>query len=275
MAGTSRRPVATGLPVAAAAGALMLALAGCGSATTKASSASARSGSPATAGTSTSGGSSAPASGSPTAPSAGQLASERSRGTQALLRLSDLPAGWTATPAERRKRGGSLDARLAACLHVSAALVKADPTEVRSPTFLKAGESMTNGVILRSTPRVAEEHVAVYSMRGTPRCMSTALTGTLARELGSLPPSVSLAPAQVKRASLPSEGDRSLAYSFTLPITVGARRVPIYIDAVVVRVGRATSALVFSGTGRRVPAATEVRMTALTANRLRAAVGEA
>jgi len=210
---------------------------------------------------------------STTQTSKAQTTADRAIASQALLRLSDFPAGWTQTPREGGKQP-QLAAEVAACLHVSASLLEeTSPTEVESPKFQEAaGNSVQNSVTVVPTNATAAKYVDVFKEAQAPSCLATAVTKLLAadeqKESGKLPAGSSFGAASVETMSFPTEGDQSVAYRISLPFKTKTLMITFYLDAILVQVERAYTSLTFTGVGSPIAAATEESLVKLTVGRL-------
>src|SRR3981189_478323 len=112
-------------------------------------------------------------SGTQTAPNATpqSLARDRALGAVGLLRLSDFPSGWAATPRKKKSTAQPrLEAEAARCLHVPLSqLGEHEPQELDSPKFeSQAGSSVENSVTVRPTAADAAKSFALLAGPRTP-----------------------------------------------------------------------------------------------------------
>ncbi|HEY4428245.1 MAG TPA: hypothetical protein VGN08_08595 [Solirubrobacteraceae bacterium] len=210
-----------------------------------------------------------------------QLAADRALGRQALLRLADFPAGWTASARHAERSHPKLEQEVAACLHVArAAVEESNPAEVRSPDFKHAGGAdISSSVTVTQTPAEAAEQFAVFAKPETARCLRDGVEKELRFTLShgtssrTLPRGVSFGRATVEPMSFPAVGDQSVAYRVGVSIAARTVHLPLYFDAVLVRAGRAELSLSFAGVLLPTSPSTEVALTDLSLRRLGTALG--
>jgi hypothetical protein len=246
-----------------------LALAGCGSSAHSQHSANTAAGNPSTT----------TQQGQPQ--TAAQLAQERAIGNRALLRLSDLPAGWTAGEREgKSKEGPELRKEVAACLRVTVAqLDENDPAEVESPKFKESEDSIGNSIIVRPTQEAAVSYFSVFNAPNTASCLTSSVRKVFSKALSraehgrKLPAGVEVGSPTVERMSFPPVGEQSVAYRIGIPFSAAGINLTYTLDAVVVRVGRADASLTFtSTTSSPIATSIEQQLTSLTVRRLNQAL---
>jgi hypothetical protein len=205
------------------------------------------------------------------------LARDRALGTVGLLRLSDFPSGWVATPRQKKSTPQPrLEAEAASCLHVPLSqLGQHEQQELESPKFAsQGGSSVENSVTVRPTAADAANSFAVLANPRTPGCLTQIFGKLLSSELqggGSkrkLPPGISLGAPYVERLSFAPLGDQTVAYRFVIPINTPTLKLKTYLDIIAVRAGRADTSFTFTGTLKPVSAGAEQQLTTAAVSRL-------
>jgi len=142
----------------------------------------------------------------------------------ALLTLADLPSGWTATPYVANGNP-SLDARIAACMHVDVALTNTDlQPHADSPDFAgPASHSVQSGISIFPSPSLPTQWIQLYSTEPARACLATNLGASTHATL------------RASSLSLPSIGDGDVGIRFTAGSAT--------LDAVFGRRGRALAYL--------------------------------
>lgn len=205
------------------------------------------------------------------------VARDRALGAAGLLRLSDFPSGWAATP--RKGKSSSqpgLQAEAAKCLHVSVSqLGEHEPQEVKSPKFKSpTGDGVENSVTVRPSAAEAAKSFAVLANPRTPGCLTQIFAKSLSAELQrrgakrKLPPGVSIGTPNVERLAFAPVGDQTVAYRFVIPINTPTVNVKAYLDIIGVRAGRADTSFSFEGTLKPVAAGAEQQLIAAAVRRL-------
>lgn len=221
----------------------------------------------------------------PNAPRAGrtttsvprQVAADHARAEAALLRLSDLPAGWTARPHATSPTVPGLDRRLAGCLGVSVALLNQnDPTTADSPDFSNAnGGEISNSVGYEATVGRARQVIGVLRSPKMAPCLNSALKQFLTFSLShpaspsqAVPPGISLGAATTNRLPFPTTGDATVAYRFDVPIEGAGSPLTVYGDFVFAAKGRAGTVLTAESQGAPPDRALEQRLVSTVVSRL-------
>ncbi|HET6810311.1 MAG TPA: hypothetical protein VFH50_04810 [Acidimicrobiales bacterium] len=193
-----------------------------------------------------------PGDSSTTSTAAARVAADHARAQAAVLRLSDLPAGWTATPHRASPSVPGLDKRLAACLGVSVGLLNGnDPTNADSPDFSNAnGGEISNSVGYEVTVGRARRVTAVLQSPKMAPCLNSALRTFLTSSLShpatpsqSVPTGIGLGDSTTTRLSFPTSGDATVAYRFEVPIEGAGSPLTVYGDFVFAAKGRAGTVL--------------------------------
>jgi hypothetical protein len=214
--------------------------------------------------------------------SAVQGTDDRAIARAGVLRLSDLPAGWTAGPRGHESTPAQIKNEAAACMHVSPALLaEPQPNEVQSPKFKDRAisASVENSVAVGPTEATASAYLRALGESQAPACLSSAfekeLEKSLSREAKKLPHGVSIGKLAVGTIPFPAEGSAHAAYRITLPITLnGVTVASYYIDAVLVQVGRAYMSMTFQASGAPLSSSIEEGLSKAAVGRLQKALGQ-
>jgi hypothetical protein len=210
-------------------------------------------------------------------PPAATIAADRAAAAAASLQLTDFPAGWTSAPKTDTTGRPSIDGELAKCLGVSAReLNHAGPTDVESPDFSDSNhDTVSSAVGYTPDTATATREFARTSSAKTPKCLSPALQ-TYVAYAAKHPsdPSETLTAGDlfgtptVVLMSSPTLGDESVAYRITVPVNTKITTVPIYVDVIVVRKGRAAAELDFEAVHTPFPTDQEDHFVGLVVGRM-------
>ncbi len=195
-------------------------------------------------------------------PHAAAVASKTvARGTAALLRLSDLPSGWTAggTPAAPT-RVTPWSSKLARCVGVPARVVAVAPTKVNSADFTSTGQvdAVEDSVSVYTSAAQARAEYAALASSKTTGCMnrvaSLALQRNMQQEAGSTTTVgvVSFADLPAAAAALHLTG-----FTVTIPIARGGRVLTVTSTQVDFVSGALLHQMTFNGNGSAFPAPLE------------------
>jgi len=205
------------------------------------------------------------------------VAGDRALARAANLRLSDFPAGWTATANPESSSGQGVDKDLASCLKTNAAaFAQSAPTRVSSPEFGDTSHDMASSSItyLASTSE-AETGIALFQQPTAAACLQTVVTATVSQVLAhptnpseTLPLGMALGSPMVAPLSFPTLGNQSVAYRVTIPITGSSLSLSLYVDLVIAQKGRAIALLTFVGALSPFDPSLEQHLSTLTVGRL-------
>lgn len=193
----------------------------------------------------------------------------------ALLTLDDLPAGWEAVPAEDDEDDDELVADLARCLEVDEAELDPDNPTATSPTFTSSNDEAVSAEV-SLTPSSGDASRALEILQGdaAPGCYAEALKAEMERNLvvgDDVPENVEVGEPTFNRISFESLGDESVAFRTTIPVSVEAFDVELYIDFVLVRVGRAGIQTTFQSQVSPFDTDEAARLTQIVVDRVSAA----
>ncbi len=185
-------------------------------------------------------------------------------GTAALLRLSDLPSGWTSggTPAAPT-RVTPWSAKLASCVGVPAKVAALAPTKVNSPDYTSADQvdAVEDSVSVYPSVATAHAEYAALASSKTTACMnrvaSTALQQNMQKEAGT-----TTTVGVVSFAALPA-GAAALhltGFTVTIPIARGGRVLTVTSTQVDFVSGALLHQVTFNGNGAAFPAPLEEQL---------------
>jgi hypothetical protein len=194
-----------------------------------------------------------------TAPAAGTT-SDGETARAALVRLDDLPAGWTSTP-----QNGQARATCAAIQHL-----RARPRAV-SPGFVQGDGGVVHTVTIFPTAADADRIFTEVVGRANRRCIARSIT-----EGGRMlvPADVKVGDAVASHLHVETPARRIEAIRYTLPLRRGAARARFFEDYVTARVGRGISILWLRSRFVRPDDSLRARLTTRTVARLRATLSQ-
>ncbi|HEX5268463.1 MAG TPA: hypothetical protein VFW24_16970 [Acidimicrobiales bacterium] len=205
------------------------------------------------------------------------MAADHARAVAAVLRASDLPAGWTATPHTSGPSVPGLDKALADCLGVNVGILNGnDPTTADSPDFGNGnGGEIANSVGYQPTVGRAHQLSALLQSAKMAPCLNSSIKTFLDYRLShpaspsqSVPAGIRLGRPTTTRLSFPPTGDVTVAYRFVVPIEGAGTPISVYGDFVFAARGRAGAVLTVESQGAAPDPALEQRLVRTVASRL-------
>jgi hypothetical protein len=187
-------------------------------------------------------------------------------GTAALLRLSDLPSGWTSgSSAASPTRVTPWSSKLAKCVGVPAPVAKEAPTKVNSPDFTSADQidALEDSVSVYSSAAQAQAEYTALANSKTTGCMnsvaSLALQRNMQKEAGSTTTVgvVSFTGLPAAAAALHMTG-----FTVSIPIARGGRVLTVTSTQVDFVSGALLHQVTFNGNGTAFPAPLEEQLLA-------------
>ena len=184
-------------------------------------------------------------------------------GSAALLRLTDLPSGWTAGTAAAPTKVTPWSSKLASCVGIPAALAAVAPTKVNSPDFTSADQidAVEDSVSVYPTARQAQAEYAALAGSKTTGCMNrvaaVALQKNMQKEAGN-----TTTVGVVSFANLPA-GAAALhltGFTVTIPIARGGRVLTVTSTQVDFVSGALLHQVTFNGNGAAFPAVLEEQL---------------
>lgn len=190
-----------------------------------------------------------------------------------LLRLSDLPPGWTTSPASNSNNTTG-DAQIAKCLGVPTSFITYNPPQVSSPEFdqRSAGLSVNDSIAIFPNATILAAQYRLFASAKTVACFSQvfnspALKSALARQIG---PGATVGHMVVTRAPRPPGRDRGAAVQLVIPVTANGTSLTITMQEVIIVSGlRAVTLNLVSALGLPFPATLTSHLEAVSAQRLR------
>jgi hypothetical protein len=186
-----------------------------------------------------------------------RTADERAADAQAAeelnLTLRDFPAGWEAMPPDGDEDDDErVWSDLADCMGVEAAEFDQDNPKSESPSFSNADdEEVTSEVAFTATRDDAIHSIEMMQRDEMPGCYAKEIEALLRDNLlnpsegQEVPDDLEMGKPTVNPMSFAQLGDDSLAYRVTLPLSASGIDADLYVDIVVVRVGRVGVTMTF------------------------------
>lgn len=189
-----------------------------------------------------------------------------------MLKISDLPLGWTAQPnadqatvsAEQR----SAEAQFADCAGVDPSVIGAgrdSPTRAKSDEFSDAQDhQVESSVTVVATSDAAKEQLNSIRRRTVPGCLAKFVDRAIRSSIekpkaGETPPTgVTFGEAKVRTLDLAGLHAPSVAYRATVPVRAADRAIDVNLDIVLALRGRSGISMTFTSFGA--PFATDVEV---------------
>lgn len=201
------------------------------------------------------------------------VAADASAAENALLTLSDFPAGWSEEPAEDDDPSNeALQNRVRDCFGpTSAELFDADASAETGKFTDPADDStIDQRITITATVDLAEAFMAAASADGVAECLTAAYRDELPAVLAEAQGTEGYEVGDITAATLNvgDIGEESVAYRVTVPINVQFLTVSLIGDVVLVRKGRSVSGLNFISDTDPTPIEEITQYTTLAASRL-------
>jgi hypothetical protein len=185
-----------------------------------------------------------------------------------LLKLTDMPKGWTSS-ANPNSNGGGFpgQAQLAACIGVPTSTITLNPPNVNSPSFGDKAQSqmVSENISVFSSNAVARKELAAVTNAKTPACYARILNGTLKTQLEiGFGAGSTIGKITVKKAS--SASAAGFGASFT--VVYQGVSVPLTLTTLFAIKGTEGMQLQFTGIGKQFPSSLEKHLTTLSVGRL-------
>ena len=186
--------------------------------------------------------------GATTSTAATSEAADQAKLQEIVLKDTDFPPGWTATPHDASDDEAS-EREMEQCLG-------AEPTDPNRPSAtspdFQMGEFsqvMSSAEMTASAEAVGREFQALRSPKFND-CAKQLIDKEIKAEAGE----VEFAPSTVQSLTFPKLGDDSFAVRITTAVVTQDQRVPIYSDVVFIKKGRVGMSLNFFSAGEPFPA---------------------
>jgi hypothetical protein len=188
---------------------------------------------------------------------------------KALLRLSDMPSGWTKSKASNPNSNVG-DAQLARCIGVPTSIIAENPPSASSPQF----ENKSSGLLVDdqvtvfpSASNAAAELASVANPK-TPGCMTQLAAGPLKAKLfGKTPAGVSYGTVLVSptsRTAFPG----TAGYSMSVPLSEHGQIVNVTATELFAVKGRLGQQITFTSSGASFSIGLEQRLASVAVGRL-------
>lgn len=185
-----------------------------------------------------------------------------------LLKLSDMPKGWTSQK-NTNGSGGKFPGqdKLATCIGVPTSTITLNPPSVNSPEFDNSAttQTLTENIAVFSSSRVGQKEYAAIASPKTPGCYAQILNGPIKRQLqAGFGTGAVLGKITAARASAAS------AVGFTIRFTVklSGRTLPLALTSLFALHGTEGMQLQFTGIGTSFPTSVENQLTSVALGRL-------
>lgn len=190
-----------------------------------------------------------------------------------VLQASDLPAGWTATPAPTQSAAESTSAieGIARCLGVKA-IPNDQVATVTSQSFVStAGSQLTSSATSYKSEATVAAHTAMLANPKLESCVNTMIKSGLT-QAGQLPAGATISTPVIKITPGHGSGPSNVVATVraSISMTMANQTVPIVVDIAVIN-GKTTEAQVSAiGLGAAVPADVQAAAVKAVANRVAA-----
>jgi hypothetical protein len=188
-----------------------------------------------------------------------------------LLKLSDMPKGWTSAKNTNTK-GGSFpgESQLASCIGVPLSTIKLNPPSVYSPEFANKGQTLMadESIAAFTSTAVARAQYAAISSPKTPSCYQQLANGPVKSQLQSaFGQGTTISNITVTSPSTPYAAGTS-AFTLALTAVSSGITVPVKITEVFAIKGVEGGNLSLTSIGVSFPTAQAKRLSALMVRRL-------
>ena len=209
-----------------------------------------------------------------------QLAADKALAQQAVLRLSDLPAGYKGTPHDESPDDTppAVLKKFAACIHVPKSELEQlfsnaknpNKPSVDAPDFqLDVSRlqqaSFQNSVEVDRTTKEISEPLTLLAAPTAINCWKAFFAAAVS---AGAPADGSIKSVTVAALPDPKVGDQATAFEARMQITASGITVPLYFDFYLARRGRAGVSLLGLGTGMQIDHALEVALLGKVVHRL-------
>ncbi len=204
-----------------------------------------------------------------------QVAADKATADAAVLKLADLPSGWTAQPnsddssssAEQR----SAEAEFADCAGVDPSVIgagRSSPTRAKSDQFSDSGNhQVESSATVVATREGAKDQLTSVRKPTVPACLAKFVNRAIRSSIenpkpGQPPPTnVTFGDAKVENLDLPGLHATSVGYRATVPVHAGDRELDVNLDIVLALNGRTGISMTFTSFGGPFAADAEIGLT--------------
>ena len=191
------------------------------------------------------------------APPGQDVDADKAAAENAVLKLSDMPSGWTAEPADNDEGDPDIANGIAECLDVPVDEFKQEgPAKVESPTFNDPEEdfSIQNEVSYLADADLAKERFDLLAGDDVPGCFAEGMSAFIDEMIenppdpeNTLPKGAEIGDPKVQEMSFPNLADHTVAYRVSLPLEFSGLTFTLYVDLVGVVKGRVGTMFFFQG----------------------------
>ena len=191
------------------------------------------------------------------APPGQDVEGDRKLAENAVLKLDDMPSGWTAEPDSEEDEGEEVAETMAHCLDVPVeTLTREGPADAESPTFNDPEEdfSVQSEVGYLVDTATAKERFDLFARDDVPGCLAGAVSKLIDDRIknprtpeDTLPEGAVVRDPKVAQMSFPNLADYTAAYRVSVPIEFRGLTFTLYLDLVVALKGRAGTTFFFTG----------------------------
>jgi hypothetical protein len=171
-----------------------------------------------------------------------------------LLKLPDFPSGWTSQGSVSKGNvtsgfSATHSTNLASCIGVSSSSIDPRAPHWTGPTFSDSNSAVNvnDEVVVFSNQKEAQRAFAVFANSRTPTCLATLLGSSVQKQVArDLQGAQSVGSVTATVRPFPTVGQGANDIELTVPITSNNQQVPVYVDVIVVRQGRAETTVTAS-----------------------------
>lgn len=203
------------------------------------------------------------------------MAADKAGAETAILKLSDLPPGWTAQPSspdsERSAEQRSAEAEFAECADVDPSVIGAGSSSVtraKSEEFSDDGDHQVEGsVTVIATREAAKAQLSSIRKKEIPGCLANFVNRAIKSAIKnpkageSAPTGVEFGDAKVETLNLPGLHATSVGYRTIVPVRAEGRSVEVNLDIVLALSKRSGISMTFTSFGPPFDSAVEVELT--------------
>jgi hypothetical protein len=207
--------------------------------------------------------------------SASEVTADKAGAEAAVLKISDLPLGWTAAPnpaeSERTAEQRSAEAEFAECAGVDPSVIGAGSnaaTRAKSDEFSDSSDhDVESSVTVIATREAAKEQLNSIRKPAVRECLASFVNRAIQSSIknpkaGETPPTnATFGKARVQTVDLPGMHAASVAYRTTIPVTVGGHSIDVNLDIILALTGRTGITMTFTSFGAPFVPETEVELT--------------
>ncbi|MCU1456585.1 MAG: hypothetical protein JWL73_677 [Actinomycetia bacterium] len=199
--------------------------------------------------------------------------------TKAVLKKSDLPAGWKGKKASSSDSGSdATDKQLATCFGFPAKITKSKSPTADAPDFTLAGTGVTEQSISSSiavstkTGQDAKIFAALQGPKGAD-CLNQAFSASIQKSIASGSPGVTVTNVSTTGIDVGTVLDRRVGFHFTATVSAtdasGPVSIPVNVNIVFAQRGKYVAEFAFSALGSEFDPAIQTQAINAVANRIK------